>query len=161
MNMEGNQMILSLFMMVCISELDIAVGYPEMFSVTLCEQPLSLTTVDLGDYVAYVEWQDELTESITLARSSDGRVIQHIYLGPFSDNLLIDYVTPEGTILGFTLKYMDMVDHDGDGYEDLRLLSAWGAAGGQETYVIWRFDPETETFQFFGVQSHGEMVDVW
>ena len=54
-----------------------------------------------------------------------------------------------------------MVDHDGDGFDDLRLLIAWGAGGGQETYVIWYFDQETETFQFYDVQSHGEMVNVW
>ncbi len=135
--------------------------YHEMFTVTICDEPLSLTTVDLGDYIAYVEWQEGLTESITLAKSSDGSVIQHIYLGEFSDNLLVEYVTPEGTVLGYTLRYLDMVDHDGDGFDDLRLLSAWGAGGGQETYVIWCFDQETETFQFYGVQSHGEMVDVW
>ncbi len=135
--------------------------YPDMFMVTICDEPLSLTTVDLGDYIAYVEWQEGLTESITLAKSSDGSVIQSIHLGEFSDNLLLDYVTPEGTILGYTLKYLDMVDHDGDGLDDLRLLIAWGASGGQETYVIWYFDQETETFQFYGVQSHGEMVDVW
>jgi len=153
-------MVFLLLMMVLANESTLD-SYPEMFMVTICDEPLRITTVDLGDYIAYVEWQDELTESITLAKSSDGSVIQHIYLGEFSDNLLVDYVSPEGTILGYTLKYLDMVDHDGDGFDDLRLLCAWGARGGQETYVIWCFDQETETFQFYGVQSHGEMVDVW
>ncbi|MCD4701773.1 MAG: hypothetical protein K8S24_07960 [Candidatus Aegiribacteria sp.] len=136
-------------------------NYPNMFMVTICDEPLSITTVDLGSYIAYVEWQEGLTESITIAKTSDGSVIQHIHLGEFSDNLLLDYVTPEGTIQGYTLRYLDMIDHDGDGFNDLRLLCAWGARGGQETYVIWYFDQETETFQFYGVQSHGEMVDVW
>ena len=154
-------MIFLLITMVFLTNESTLDSYPEMFMVTICDEPISLTTVDLGDYIAYIEWQDESTESITLAKSSDGSVVQNIYLGPFSDNLLLDYVTPEGTILGYTLKYLDMVDHDGDGFEDLRLLSAWGARGGQETYVIWCFDQDTETFQFYGVQSHGEMVDVW
>ena len=82
-------------------------------------------------------------------------MIQHIYLGDFSDNLLLDQVTIEGTILGYTLRYLDMVDHDGDGFDDLRLLSAWGARGGQETYVIWCFDQETETFQFSALKDQG------
>lgn len=154
-------MIFSILMMVFLMNESTVDSNPNMFRVTICDEPVSLTTVDLGSYIAYVEWQEGLTESITLAKSSDGRVIQHIYLGEFSDNLLVEYVTPEGTILGYTLKYLDLVDHDGDGFDDLRLLSAWGAGGGQETYVIWYFDLETETFQFYGVESHGEMVDVW
>lgn len=154
-------MIFSIFMMVFLANESTMDSHPDMFKVTICDEPLSLTTVALGSYIAYVEWQEGLTESITLAKSSDGSVIQHIYLGEFSDNLLVDYVTPEGTVLGYTLKYLDMVDHDDDGFDDLRLLCAWGARGGQETYVIWYFDQETETFQFYGVESHGEMVDVW
>ena len=154
-------MIFLLITMVFLTNESTLDSYPEMFTVTVCDEPLSLTTVDLGDYIVYVEWQEGLTESLTLAKSSDGSVVQNIYLGPLSDNLMLDYVTPEGTILGYTLKYLDMVDHDGDGFDDLRLLSAWGARGGQETYVIWCFDQETETFPFYGVQSHGEMVDVW
>jgi len=68
-------------------------------------------------------------------------------------SIMMNFLMSESTL--------DMVDHDGDGLDDLRLLIAWGARGGQETYVIWYFDQETETFQFYGVQSHGEMVDVW
>ena len=45
--------------------------------------------------------------------------------------------------------------------EGLRNCTRVIQIAGHETYVIWYFDQETETFQFYGVQSHGEMVDVW
>ncbi|HCR28865.1 MAG TPA: hypothetical protein DIV79_02455 [Opitutae bacterium] len=115
-----------------------------------------VTFVPFADYSAYVHWLNGCTEGITIVENSTYLVVQNISLKGDSDNLSIDIISSGGRLKGANYRYLDMLDCDGDGLRDLRLLSARGARGGQESYRIWIYDPEVK--QFVYEAAHSESI---
>lgn len=113
-----------------------------------------ISSFRFDSYSAHIHWSDSCTESICIVKNSDHRVVQNISLKGDTDNLTIDMVSPEGTIKGTTYKVLEMIDYDKDGYNDLRILSAWGSRGGQESYKIWKYHPEDKKF-YAAKSNHG------
>ena len=114
-----------------------------------------VTFVPFADYSAYVHWLNGSTEGITIVENSTYLVVQNISLEGDTDNLSIDMISSGGRIKGSLYRYLDMLDCDGDGLKDLRLLLARGARVGQESYMIWIYDPGEKQFVYEATHSEG------
>lgn len=114
-----------------------------------------VTFVPFADYSVYVHWLNGSTEGMTIVENSTYLVVQNISLEGDTDNLSIDMISSGGRIKGSLYRYLDMLDCDGDGLKDLRLLLARGARVGQESYMIWIYDPGVKQFVYEATHSEG------